>query len=463
MAEHCFIKVLENSHVSPPPGSVPTTSLPLTYFDTIWISCFHMKRLFFYEFPYQTSHFIQNILPNLKTSLSLALQRFFPFAGHLMLPQLPQRPYIHYENGDDFVPFVVAESTAPAEFNHLIGRDHVPLRVEELKRFVPELPPPQPSNGNGACKKQPLMAVQVTIFPNVGVSIGVTFSHIAADGRAFAHFTKSWAAICKSKGDSTFVNISPPDYRRDLIQDPNGIWSIFLKLHNDSKPRVNISAPDVVRLSPVLTKPRVETLKNRVALKFVEENEKDEPRLSTFVVTIAFIWVCLIKLYQSNNKSHDIHGTYVLVFLADCRDRLRLPANYFGNCLKPIVVAVKASEIGVRNGVLAAAKAIGNAIKGFEKEPLKGVESWLSRAREVVSEGQYYVSIAGSPKLRVYETDFGFGRPIKSDVVHIASQSSISMAETRDEEGGVELGLALPLADVDKFNAIFEQGLFNLS
>ncbi|XVF65666.1 hypothetical protein PTKIN_Ptkin09bG0267900 [Pterospermum kingtungense] len=94
MTQHCSIKVLEQSHVSPPPGSVPATSLPLTFFDTLWFSCCHMQRLFFYEFPYPTSHFIKNSLPNLKNSLSLTLQHFFPFAGNLRLPPSPQRLYI---------------------------------------------------------------------------------------------------------------------------------------------------------------------------------------------------------------------------------------------------------------------------------------------------------------------------------------------------------------------------------
>ncbi|KAL4273781.1 hypothetical protein GQ457_13G017800 [Hibiscus cannabinus] len=94
MAEHGFLKVLEDSGVSPPPGSVPTTSLPLTFFDTSWITCRHMKHLFFYEFPFPPSHFIENTFPDLKTSLSLALQQFFPFAGHLRL-RLPQPPHSH--------------------------------------------------------------------------------------------------------------------------------------------------------------------------------------------------------------------------------------------------------------------------------------------------------------------------------------------------------------------------------
>ncbi|KAK8681280.1 hypothetical protein V6N13_053685 [Hibiscus sabdariffa] len=284
MAEHRFLKV-------------PTTSLPLTFFDTTWITC----RLFFYEFPFPPSHFIENTLPDLKTSLSHALQQFFPFAGHLRLwlPQPPHshRPYIHYENGDS-VPFLVAESKAPAEFNHLIGRDPVPLRVDELRRFVPELPTPTNGGGGGVCQEQALMAIQV---------------------RALSHFAKSWAAICKSKGDSKLVNISPPDYSRDSIQDPHGIWSIFLKYRNEAKKHstgMSISPPDNVRVSPVFTKSQVETLK-----KWIARN-----------------------------------------------------------------------EIRAGNGVLMAAKAMGDAIKGLEEEPLEGAESWMQREKQVSDGGLYRVA-----------------------------------------------------------------------
>ncbi|GKV29172.1 hypothetical protein SLEP1_g38121 [Rubroshorea leprosula] len=114
----CGLKILEDSHVSPLPGSVLTTTVPLTFFDILWLGSFLMQRLFFYEFPYPTLHFTQTILPNLKTSLSHTLQHFFPFAGHLVLPPRHQQPYILYKEGDS-VNFVVVESMA--NFNHLVG------------------------------------------------------------------------------------------------------------------------------------------------------------------------------------------------------------------------------------------------------------------------------------------------------------------------------------------------------
>ncbi|XVF65665.1 hypothetical protein PTKIN_Ptkin09bG0267800 [Pterospermum kingtungense] len=305
-------------------------------------------------------------------------------------------------------------------------------------------------------------------FPDAGISIGVTFCHVAADGRTFGYFTKSWASICRSLGDLTFVKNSPPDYSRDLIQDPRGIWSIFLQETADRDTATRINPPtDNFRISPVISQSHVKMLKTWIARKYTEVNEKDHPRLSTFVVSIALMWVCLIKLYQCNKTPdpllrYDDDAICAFVFLADCRDRIRLPTNYFGNCLKPCLATAKRSELIRENGVFVAAKAIRREIEEFEKEPLKGVENWISSGKEVVKECEHYVTLAGSPKLRLYETDFGFGRPKKSEVVHIGSHKLISIAESRDEEGGVEFGLAFASSELDKFNAVFEQGLLNL-
>ena len=49
------VEVLEQCKIGPPPNSVPTTSLPLTFFDISWFLCCPMQRLFFYELPYPTT------------------------------------------------------------------------------------------------------------------------------------------------------------------------------------------------------------------------------------------------------------------------------------------------------------------------------------------------------------------------------------------------------------------------
>ncbi|OMO61690.1 Transferase [Corchorus olitorius] len=210
------IKVLEDhvSHVSPPPNSVPTTSLPLNFFDMKFLPSAPVQPLFFFEFPFPTSFFMQNILPNFKASLSLTLQHFFPLAGNLVLPPPPQIPYIHYKEGDS-VSLFVNESTA--DFNHLASNNA--RKFQELQSLVPTLPPAAKGSDNSFMQK-PLLAIQVTVFPLVGISIGFAFYHVVADGRAFIHFMKSFASVFSSRGDMTCLKDSFPKFNRDLIEDP---------------------------------------------------------------------------------------------------------------------------------------------------------------------------------------------------------------------------------------------------
>ncbi|KAF3538241.1 hypothetical protein F2Q69_00020445 [Brassica cretica] len=62
--------------------------------------------------------------------------------------------------------------------------------------------------------------------------------------------------------------------------------------------------------------------------------------------------------------------------------------------------------------------------------------------------------------VRIYESDFGWGRPVKVDVVSIRGDG-ISMAEKRDDSGGVEIGLCMKKADMDIVFTLFNSGLQN--
>ncbi|GLT29784.1 hypothetical protein SLA2020_046290 [Shorea laevis] len=170
-------KILDISHVSPPPGSVSTTSLPLTFFDLSWFTCPPVQRVFFYDFPYPTFRFTQTLVPLLKHSLSLTLKLFLPLAGSLMCPLQPQKPYIHYTDRGSIL-FTVVESTA--DFHHVIS--NFAGEVTLLHPFVAQLSPARVST-DGTHLFPPL-AVQVTLFPDNGICIGATYSHNGADGMA---------------------------------------------------------------------------------------------------------------------------------------------------------------------------------------------------------------------------------------------------------------------------------------
>ncbi|XP_039064157.1 coumaroyl-CoA:anthocyanidin 3-O-glucoside-6''-O-coumaroyltransferase 1-like [Hibiscus syriacus] len=462
MSQRCSpAKVLEDGCVSPPPGTVMETAIPTTFFDTIWLSLYLAQRLYFYEYPHPSSHFMQNALPRLKTSLSLTLQRFFPFAGNLRFPPPLQRPYIFFTDGDS-IRFVVTESDA--DFNHLTS-DHA-HNAQDLQALVPNLPPSTTMETDDF-KQLPLMAVQITIFPNTGFSIGIAFCHVAADGKAFTHFTKSWAAACKSLEDLKFLdNIPPPDHNRDSIQDPKGIWSFFVEqfreLNSDFSGHV-INQTDKVRVTYRISRANVESLKKWI--ETTNDSESEQLRLSTFVVTCAYVWVCFIRVEEARESPSDDDDTICnFLFSAECRHRLKLPSEYFGNCLKPCILSAKRAELLGKNGILVAVKAIGRAVMELDKGPLGDADKWISRMREVLSKSKHNVVAVGSPKLLVYETDFGWGRPRKTEVAHIGSSGSFVLAENRDPEvGGVEIGFLFPPIQLPKFKSIFEDQRLNFN
>ncbi|KAL3714835.1 hypothetical protein ACJRO7_006697 [Eucalyptus globulus] len=115
------IKILHRYDILPPANSVPTTTLPLTFFDIPWLLFSPMQRLFFYDFPQSLESFTQTTLPLLVRSLSLCLRRFFPFASSLVLPLAPpQKPFILYSDSDS-LSLTVADSAA--DFADLVSNE----------------------------------------------------------------------------------------------------------------------------------------------------------------------------------------------------------------------------------------------------------------------------------------------------------------------------------------------------
>ncbi|TKY50093.1 Coumaroyl-CoA:anthocyanidin 3-O-glucoside-6''-O-coumaroyltransferase 1 [Spatholobus suberectus] len=463
------VKIIEQCKVSPPPSSVPSTSLPLTFFDIPWVNCGPVQSIFFYEFPYSSNHFLQTVLPTLKHSLSLTLQHFFPFAGNLVFPFQPHFPYILYSEGDSLF-FTVAESTI--EFPCLIGdtaRD-----VRDLHPSVPVLPTPG-TKEDGTCSS-PLMAIQVTIFPNYGFSICMTFRHVIADGRAFLHFMKYWSYVCRTRSDLASLEGSQasPLHNRDIIEDHKGLKLIFLEeLWNlptegikklaDPIPNV-INNNEKVRVVFMLNSDHVEKLKKLVSSE-CKSYGFESLHISTFVVTCSLMWVCKVQSEEASARTIPKNDEiYKLAFLADCRNRLQfsIPSTYFGNCIVGHMVSHKRSKLVGGNGIVEAAIAIGRKVRDFQFDALRGVEGFMADGKEIEQSGEHVITIAGSPKMGAYEIDFGWGKPKKCEILHIEYSGTISLSDCRDDEGGVEVELVLGRVQMSNFSTILEDYLRNL-
>ncbi|KAF3947404.1 hypothetical protein CMV_026457 [Castanea mollissima] len=393
MATHNSLKIVEVYQVVPLPNSQDTTtpkSLPLTFFDILWLRLAPVQRVFFYETSISITTFLDSILPKLKHSLSLTLQHFLPLAGTLVWPP-ESKPIINYKEGDA-VSFTVAESNA--NFYNLSGNNFV--QAVEYHPLVPDLATFH--------ERAKVLALQVTMFPNYGLCIGITAHHAVLDGQSSTMFMKSWAHLCKLGGNAlSLVPELIPSFDRMVIKDPAGLEANFLNqwLNHDGPHNKSLKVwelttpPDLVR---------------------------------------------------------------------DARPRLEppMPASYFGNCVTGHLAVADRNDLLGEKGLAVAIKAITEAIGSLDYGVLiRDAENCLSLLL-TLKEGQVaqrIAGIAGSPRFELYNTDFGWGKPTKVEMISIDKTGAISVSESRDDAGGIQIGLVLKKHEMEVFASVFAKGL----
>ncbi|XP_071698573.1 malonyl-coenzyme A:anthocyanin 3-O-glucoside-6''-O-malonyltransferase-like [Rutidosis leptorrhynchoides] len=453
-----MLNVLENCRVSPPPATVGDRSLPLTFFDAIWILFFPISQIFFYEFPHSKSHFLETIVPNLKHSLSITLQHFFPFAGNLIVYPNPnhstdfKKPEIRYVEGDS-VAVSFAESSL--DFDDLIGNH--PRSCDMFYPLVPAL---------GRAKKisnyvaVPLFSVQVTCFPNKGISIGLTNHHTLCDASSRFNFLKVWTSIAKH-GIEFLASESLPLYDR-VIKYPNTLDEIYMNqpgmvvIDEGYQPAQLVGPTDKVRATFVLTQAHTNRLKN-----FLKTKVPTLEYVSSFVVSCAFIWSCTAKSRARVGEHEDEDDVERFICAVDWKSRFDppIPQTYFGNCVGACISPTIKSRLLVdENGFLVAAEVLGKALSETLKSKdrmFKEAETLMEKAFEPVRA----IGVSGTPKIRVYDVDFGWGKPKKHETPSIDYNGSISVNSCRDSPGDIEIGLCLPAKQMDAYISIHKEEL----
>ncbi|KAI3675120.1 hypothetical protein L1987_84704 [Smallanthus sonchifolius] len=441
--------VLEQFQVSPPPATIGYKSLPLTFFDMVWLTELPdpVHTLFFFELSINKSQFLDTIVPNLKQSLSITLQHFFPFVGKLTIfPTSSRKPEIRYVEGDSVD---VTFEECNLDFNDLVGNH--PRECDKFYQLIPLL---------GRTSKVsdyitiPVFSVQVTLFPNSGISIGMTNHHSLGDASTRFCFLKAWTSIAQSGSDESFLaNGTLPIYDR-LVNDPKLDESCLKKAKvetfNEEYQLPRLSGPtDKVRATFILTRSVINGLKKLVTTQL--------PRLayvSSFTVACAYIWSCVASLH---NDELALFG-----FVVDCRSRIDppIPIAYFGNCNKPCMNLARTTTLKEKEGFLTAAKLIGENLykmltdkDGILKDTVS-IEDYFSEGGPTMMMG-----VAGTPKLKFYDLDLGFGKPIKHETISIDYSGSISISASRESNEDLEIGMCLFATEMDVFVTNFNSGL----
>ncbi|KAJ4707293.1 phenolic glucoside malonyltransferase 1-like [Melia azedarach] len=364
------VKIQEVTKITPFSDQTTEVSLPLTYFDAFWFKLFPVERLFFYEITELTSDFFNSIiLPKLKHSLSLTLLRYLPLAGNLMWPALAEKPAVYYFPNDG-VSVTVAESDA--DFNNLTG-NRIIREAVEFRHLTPQL--------SISDDKAAVTAIQITLFPNQGFSIGISTHHAVLDGKSSTLFVKAWAYMCKQLGNeeenASLLPELTPIFDRTVIKDLKGLdmvnykrwqdWTISDSDTNKRSMKVIPSFVDVnklVRATFELTNEDIMKLRNKLLSLSNVVNQSKQLHLSTYVLTLAYTFCCIVKARKEEGNRNVTFG-----ISADCRSRLDppIPSNYFGNCLGRLSEAAKASDFTEENGIAFVAEKLSDLIvKGLK-------------------------------------------------------------------------------------------------
>lgn len=400
---------------------------------------------------------METVVPNLKHSLSLTLQHFFPFVSNLIVFPNPnnfgviRKPEIRHEEGDS-VTLTIAE--CDLDFEDLTGNH--PRKCEKFYPLVPPLGNPVKASDYIAI---PLFSVQVTFFREAGFSIGMTNHHSLADANTRFGFLKAWTSIARFGGDKSFLsNGSPPVYDR-LIDIPK------LDEHKLSQTRLEtfyqppalVCPTDKVRATFILTRKNLNQLKKRVLTQ-----QPELEYVSSFTVTCGYIWSCIAKSGVKIGEKKGEEELEQFILSVDCRSRLDppIPATYFGNCAAPCIATIKNVVLSGENGFEIAAKVIGEAISKMVKNKdgiLKDAERWHDGFKIPARK----MGIAGTPKLNFYDLDFGWGKPKKNETVSIDYNGSISINSCKESTQDVEIGLCFSSMQVEAFANFFNGGLEN--
>ncbi|GAB4832606.1 hypothetical protein Ancab_006624 [Ancistrocladus abbreviatus] len=459
MAPSFTVKIVEKCFVSPPPASVPPTSLSLTFFDIPWLLFPPSQTLFFYPIPDSSDahHFSSTILPNLKRSLSLSLRHFYPFSGSLKHPpESGTYPEIIYAEGNS-VPVTVAESNA--DFDNLCGNGERDAGVSH--QLVPELL--EIVSEDGEVSASHLLAVQITRFGRDGFCIGLTYHHVSGDERTFNNFIKTWTAFSTENGH--FFPKSPTSYDRAAILDPSRLGSILFEefksgIRKTRSQEFKSPKMDMVRATFVMSPNHIENTKQWILARCRNKKRSDPVLLSPYVVACAFVWTCLVRAHEGPAQKSVCKKPTFFGFIAGGMTRLRyrVPANYVGNCVAFGRAVAMRDELVGEDGILAAADVIGQKVKELDEDVLGGARDWISEW-EVLIGSDLHLNVVGSPKVDLYKTDFGFGRPKKIEEISIDAMRGVSLMESRDVKGGMEIGLTLPKAKMDVFTSLFNEGI----
>ncbi|CAM6085290.1 unnamed protein product [Calypogeia fissa] len=415
---------IDREHVVFPAHPSQHHRIHLSAFDLNFLLIHYNQRGLLYEMP--TDDF-SSAVTLLETSLSQVLESFYPLAGRLATS--PSDGAIFIDCNDAGVAFIEASAENVLSIADVMATEVTTTIMDQLFAL------------NGAINieghRLPLLTVQLTKLRD-GIFVACTFNHAVGDGTCFWLFLHAWAEICR-QGNALNLSIHPIYDRCGIPSNPNRS-SVRLNLELDK---------DIGRFCrPLRTKIFHFTKEMIIGLKNRANSGRKSLQLpiSSLQALCGHVWLAITRARGLGRNDQTKFG---LAF--DCRSRLlpTLPAAYFGNAIQVVSVTSTAWEV-VSNEVSFPAQLLHGVIKSHgDKSIRKEIDEWeknptLFSLGNVGNTVNNPLLLGGSPRFNVYQTDFGWGKPvaIRSGCAN-KIDGKLYVCPGREQDGSVDLEISL--------------------
>lgn len=400
MAEITKVKITSKTHVKPS-KVIGRRDCQLVTFDLPYLAFYYNQKLLLYRNGDLEFH---DAVEKLKDGLRLVLEEFYQLAGKL---GKDEEGVFRVEYDDDMDGVEVAEAVADE-----IAVDD--LTAEEgTKSFKELIPYYGVLNLEGT--HRPLLALQLTKLKD-GLAIGCAFNHAILDGTSTWHFMSSWAEACNG---ATSISV-PPFLERTKARNTRVKLDLSLppdphaQSNGDAEQKPHANGNAAAKQEPVLRE-RVFKFSEAAIDKIKSEVNENRPSdgsksFSTFQSLAVHIW-----RHVTHARSLKPEDYTVFTVFADCRKRVDppMPDSYFGNLIQAIFTVTAAGLLS-GNPPQYGASMIQKAI---EMHTAKAIDErnkeWESAPKifQFKDAGVNCVAVGSSPRFKVYEVDFGWGKP----------------------------------------------------
>ncbi|CAH8387316.1 unnamed protein product [Eruca vesicaria subsp. sativa] len=361
----------------------------LTPWDLFLLRTEYAQRALIFPKPDPETHMISR----LKSSLSTALNVFYPYAGRLVK--------IDNEDGETASFYIDCDGSG-VKFVHAAAvtvtvNDVLEPAYSYWSEFFP-------ANGVKSCEavSKPLLAFQVTELKD-GVFIAFSYNHLVTDGASVWSFFKTWTEIF-STGREKFPPLSLCGWFLSGIDYP-----IRVPISETvPSPVTGLSDADSFLGKKIFrfTSRHISQLK----AKANGEVGVGSDVISSFQAVVGHTWRAIIRS-SDLNPEEVIHCKLAM----DIRQRLNPPVGKecFGNMVGLATTTTTAGEL-VKNGLGWAGLQLNKTVGLQTNEELRRfAENWVKNPkipnRVVVNDS---LTVTGSPRFDVFENDFGWGKPI---------------------------------------------------